>query len=68
MHKESLAWAQTATPKGALTFPLPVISAPVEVGYASGRIKCASSPSIDVSPMLRPEKGAIFTSVDNGLD
>ena len=34
----------------------------------SGWIKCASTPSIDVSPVLRPVEGTIFASVDNGLD
>ena len=41
---------------------MPVISAHEEVARLVG------GSSADVLPMLRPVRGAIFTSVDNGLD
>ena len=42
---------------------MPVISAHEEVARLVG----GSVAPIDVLPMLRPVRGAIFTSVDNGL-
>jgi hypothetical protein len=48
--------------------PLPVISVYVEAARLAGGSSAAVSPSIEVSPVLRPGEGAIFASVDNGLD